>query len=307
VSRVLILFLDGVGLGDDDPASNPFAAAQTPTLDALAGGRRWLRDVPRHDNGRALFIPTDAGLGVPGRPQSATGQAAILTGVNASALIGMHYGPRPNPPLRALLDRDNLFKRVVDAGGRAALLDAYPPRFHQAIARGKRLPSSIQQAALAAGVRLRTEDDIYAGQGLSADWTGQGWRDELGYTDTPLYAPAEAGARLAALAAQYDFSLFSHWISDVIGHRGPLAEGVALVELFDGVLAGLLDAWDDAAATLVITSDHGNFEDLSTRKHTENLVPTVVVGAARAAFADLTDLTGIAPGVLRALGLPARA
>ncbi|NDJ77325.1 MAG: metalloenzyme domain-containing protein [Chloroflexi bacterium] len=302
MTHVLLIFLDGIGLGDDNPETNPFAAAHTPTLDALAGGHRWLHGVPRTDTERALFLPTDPRLGIPGRPQSATGQATILTGRNVPAEIGQHYGPRPNAPVRALLDDDNLFKQVVSGGGTAALINAYPPRFHELIASGKRLPSSIQQSALAAGLRLFTEDDIYTGAAMSPDWTGEGWRSELGYTDTPVYSRAEAGAHLAQLALQRDFTFFSHWITDVIGHRGPFERGVAVLELFDGVMAGLLDAWDDERGLIVITSDHGNMEDLSTRRHTENDVPTVVIGAARHTFADgLHDLTGITPGVLRVL------
>jgi 2,3-bisphosphoglycerate-independent phosphoglycerate mutase len=302
MTHVLLVFLDGIGLGDDDPAVNPFAAAHTPTLDALAGGRRWMRGTPRTDTGRALFIPTDPRLGLPGRPQSATGQATILTGRNVPAEIGEHYGPRPNAAVRAILNEDNLFKHIVNAGGTAALLDAYPPRFHELLARGKRLPSSIQQAVLAAGLRLLTEDDVYAGTAMSSDWTGEGWRDYLGYADIPVYSRAEAGALLARLAMQRDFSFFSHWFTDEVGHRGPFERGVAVLELFDGVMAGLLNAWDDDAGLIVITSDHGNMEDLSTRHHTENDVPTVVIGGARHVFADgLHDLTGIAPGVLRVL------
>jgi len=231
MKRALLLFLDGVGLGDNDPATNPFAAARTPTLDALAGGQRWLRGVARHDNGRAVFIPTDPRLGVPGRPQSATGQAAILTGRNVPAALGEHYGPRPNAAIRALLDRDNLFKGVLASGGSAALITAFPPRFFDALARGKRLPSSIQHAALTAGLRLATEQDIYAGTAMSPDWTGAGWRSDLGYTDTPLYAPEEAGALLARLAGERTLTFFEHWVSDMIGHRGTLAQGVALLEL----------------------------------------------------------------------------
>ncbi len=302
VKRVLLLFLDGVGLGDDNPATNPCAAARTPTLDALAGGQRWLRGAARYDNGRAIFIPTDPRLGVPGRPQSATGQAAILTGQNVAAALGEHYGPRPNAAIRALLDRDNLFKRVLASGGSAALITAFPPRFFDALARGKRLPSSVQQAALAAGLRLATEADIYAGAAMSPDWTGAGWRSDLGYTDTPLYAPQEAGAHLARLADERTLTFFEHWVSDMIGHRGTLAQGVALLELFDAVMAGLLAAWDDNGGVIVITSDHGNLEDMTTRKHTANDVPTVIIGAARERVAEgLRDLTGIAPGILRAL------
>lgn len=302
MTHVLLIFLDGIGLGDDDPATNPFAAAHTPTLDALAGGQRWLRGASRVDSERALFVPTDPRLGVPGRPQSATGQATILTGRNVPAEIGEHYGPRPNPPVRAILDEDNLFKRVVDGGGSAALINAFPPRFHEAIGRGKRLPSAIQHAALSAGLPLFTERAIYDGTAMSPDWTGEGWRTDLGYTDTPVYGRAEAGAHLAHLAMQRHFTYFEHWITDVIGHRGPFERGVAVLELFDAVMAGLLEVWDDDRGLIVITSDHGNMEDLGSRHHTTNDVPTVIIGAARHLCADgLHDLTGITPGVLRAL------
>ena len=194
MTRVLLIFLDGIGLGDDDPAINPFAAARTPTLEALAGGRRWLRDTPRFDNGRAVFIPTDPRLDVPGRPQSASGQATIITGRNVPALIGEHYGPRPNPAIRAIIREDNLFLRISHAGRTAALINGYPPRFHQMIASGKRLPSSYQEAVLRAGLPIFTEAEMYAGTAMSPDWTGEGWRSELGYSDTPLFDPAEAGA-----------------------------------------------------------------------------------------------------------------
>ncbi len=44
--HVLFLFLDGVGLGPADPASNPFAAASYPSLRALAGGADWTAEAP---------------------------------------------------------------------------------------------------------------------------------------------------------------------------------------------------------------------------------------------------------------------
>ena len=43
------------------------------------------------------LLALDAGLGVEGLPQSATGQAVLLTGVNIPAELGYHYGPKPNP------------------------------------------------------------------------------------------------------------------------------------------------------------------------------------------------------------------
>lgn len=86
------------------------------------------------------------------------------------------------------------------------------------------------------------------------------------------------------LARRYRFSFFSHWLTDQIGHRGTLAEGVGLLELFDGVMAGALDAWGDDDGLMIITSDHGNMEDLSHGKHTENDVPVVAIGRGAGEF-----------------------
>ena len=52
--------------------------------------------------------------------------------------------------------------------------------------------------------------------------------------------------------------------------------------------------------SLVVASDHGNLEDLSTRNHTRNPVPVIGFGRAAEAIGEVVDLTGIAP-VLREL------
>ncbi|MBC8100549.1 MAG: hypothetical protein H7Y11_13990, partial [Armatimonadetes bacterium] len=236
--RILLIFIDGIGLGDDDPAVNPFAAAHTPTLCALANGQRWVRATGAQTSERASFIPTDAQLGVPGRPQSGTSQAAIITGENVPHLIGRHYGPKPDAVTRDLLAHDNFFKQVLAHGKSAGLLNAYPPGLLASIARGKTLRSSLQHAAYTAGLPMWDADALYRGDALSEDWTSAGWREHLGFVDAPLYTPMQAGHKLVELARRYDFALCSHWLTDTVGHRGTLAEGVALVETLDGVLAG---------------------------------------------------------------------
>jgi hypothetical protein len=300
--HILLIFMDGIGLGEDDRMTNPFAAAHTPTLDALAGGHRWLRSTGRRAGTRSLFIPTDPRMGIPGKPQSASGQAAIVTGRNIPALIGEHYGPRPNEAIRALLAEDNFFKQVVAHGKSAALIEGYPPRRFEEIERGKALRASYQEALHQAGLPMFGEDKIYSGDALAVDWTGEGWRTHLGYTDSPIYTPHEGGRRMAQIAKHYDFAMFSHWMTDLVGHRGSLADGVRLVELFDAVMAGALEAWDDDDGLMIITSDHGNMEDLSHNKHTENDVPTVVIGRGREAFAaHISTLADIAPAMARCL------
>jgi hypothetical protein len=300
--RILFIFLDGVGLGAADPETNPFVTAEIPTLMQLLGGRRPLEDTPRTETARALFIPTDAAMGVPGAPQSATGQAAILTGLNVPQRVGGHWGPKPNEAVARIIEEESLFIKLKARGLDAALLNAYPQRYLDAIDSGRRNYSAIPLAVTAAGIPLFTADDLRAGRALSADFTGEGWRTQLKIPDAPVYSLREAGHKLAELAAARPFSFFEHWPTDYAGHRGTLAEARTLIERFDAVLGGLLEAWDDDAGLVVITSDHGNLEDLSHKHHTLNRVPTFVVGAARSAFADgLRDLTGFTPAILRAL------
>ncbi len=304
--HVLIFFMDGVGLGAAEAESNPLAAASMPHLDALLGdGWPFLAEGSLLTS-RATLVATDANMGLPGRPQSATGQATILTGRNIPDLVGEHYGPKPNPPVAALIREGSLFQEVVDAGGRAALLTPYPQGFFDAIASGKRLLSAVPLAASEAGLSLKTADDLRQGDAVSPDFTNAGWRDFLGYDDLPLLSPEQAGRQLAEVARRYSFSFFEHWPTDRAGHRGPLDEAVRHMELIDAALGGLLAAWDDSRDLLIITSDHGNLEEKDHRQHTRNPVPTILVGPGHNELAThVTDLTGIATVVRAFLGLPA--
>lgn len=300
--HILFLFLDGVGLGEDNPQINPLACARLPVLESLLGGKRLLKDTPRLDNGRAVFIPTDASLGVDGPPQSATGQATIVTGFNVPALIGRHWGPKPNKAVAEILRRQNVFKTLSARGQAAALINAYPKRYFDAITSGRRMYSAIPMAVAAAGIPLMTAEDLRAGEAFSADFSGEGWRSDLKYADTPVYSLPEAGARLAAVARKRAFTFFEHWLTDYVGHRGTMAEGVRVMERLDAVLGGLLANWDEGEGLIVITSDHGNLEDLSHNHHTLNCVPAIIIGRRRAEFADgLTDLTSFTPAIVNYL------
>ena len=304
--HILALFLDGIGLGADDPEVNPFALADMPTARRHSNGKRWLRGIGRQCAENAAFVPTDARLGVKGRPQSGTGQASILTGINLPRRIGRHYGPKPDLPTRQLVARHSYFKSLVDRGKSARLLTAYPPGLLNDFARGKTLRSSIQQAAYESGLPHFTVDDVVEKRALTAEWTTRSWRRYLNIKDLPEYSAREAGRLLAQLSRQYDFAFHSHWMTDRIGHRGPFDRGVSLLETFDDVLAGVLDEWDPAEGLVVVISDHGNMEDLSTRHHTTNDVPTLIVGDRAQTFADgYAALTDFAPACDRILfGMP---
>lgn len=297
--RVLFVFLDGVGLGSDNPIVNPFAEAEMPNLQKLLGGQKMLALSAPYEGERATLRAIDANLDVDGLPQSATGQAVLLTGVNIPAALGYHYGPKPNPETAAFLHDGGIFGEVTRAGKRAALLNAYPPGYFHAIESGKRLYSSIPLAVTKAGLSLLTIADLVAGHAISADFTGEGLRERLGQADVPTLTLAQAGARLADLSARYDFSFFEYWLSDYAGHAQDLDGAVSLLERLDVAFGALVDAWKDDEGLILLTADHGNLEDLSTRKHTFNPVPLLLIGnkKARRLFDGVTNLAGVAPAI----------
>ena len=215
---------------------------------------------------------------------------------------GGHYGPKPNQAVRDVLAEGTLFCALAEAGYLAALLNAYPEQYFDAISSGRRLYSAIPQAVTNAGIPLYGPADLYAGKALSADFTGEGWRDRLGLADVPVYTPEEAGAKMASLTADLDLAFFEFWPSDYAGHRQNREDASALLAHFDRVLGGLLSAWDDSSGLVLITSDHGNIESLDTRRHTTNPVPALVIGAAdlRQQFVqDLHTLADITPAILQ--------
>ena len=298
--RVLFIFMDGIGLGENNLETNPFARAQMPNLQRLLNGRTLTKEAAPFYGEQATLLGVDAAVGVAGLPQSATGQAILLTGINIPAELGYHYGPKPNPAVAAFLNEGTLFDRFVKAGRKAALLNAYPPPYFEAINSGKRIYSSIPLAVTNAGLSLFKNDDLFAGRAFSADFTGEGWRRMLKFAETPVMDAPQAGRKLAEVSKEYDFAFFEYWASDYAGHGQEMEAAVKLMETFDGVLGGLLEAWEDGL--ILITSDHGNMEDLSTRRHTEAEVPALVIGdqAARAEFTqDMKDLTDIAPAIWR--------
>lgn len=300
--HILVLFLDGIGLGENDPEKNPFAIAEMPTIHSLTNDKRWLAETGKQESERAIFIPTDPRLGVAGRPQSGTGQGAILTGLNIPQMIGRHYGPKPEAQTREIIREHSYFKRVIERGKTANLLTAYPHGLLHDFERGKTLRSSIQQAAFESGQPHFSVDDVINKRALTAEWTTNAWQHYLKIDDVPDYSAREAGQLMARLSRNYDFAFHSHWFTDRVGHRGPFQQGVDLLEMFDQVMTGILDEWDDDEGLIVVISDHGNMEDLSIRKHTENDIPTLIIGNRKEEFADgysaLTDLVPASDKIL---------
>jgi hypothetical protein len=197
----LFVFVDGLGLGSEDPALNPLAdTTRFPCLGDLLRRAR----------------PLDATLGVSGLPQSATGQAALLTGLNAPALMGRHIEGFPPPRLRDLVREHNLFSKLRNAGKTCTFANAYwtdtptepLPRFI----------SVTTAATLSAFGAVRGREELLADRAVYHDLTRTALR-ERGYTG-PLLSPEAAAEHLIALAASHEFTLFEFFETDRAGHSG---------------------------------------------------------------------------------------
>jgi hypothetical protein len=301
--RVLLLFLDGVGIGEDDARTNPLVRANLSVLRELLGGsvpvRGVVDDEPVRGAPGCWLIPADATFGIPGRPQSGTGQTSLLTGRNGPALMGRHFGPWVPTMLRPLLATENLLSRARAAGRTAAFANAYPAAWAEA--RAHRRPAAPPLAALAAGVLTRHRDALREGRAVVSEITNDGWRAHLD-ADAPVISPARAGRNLAAISAESEVTLFAHYDTDHVGHRKDVGAAVAVLERVDAFLGGLLPALPPDTL-LVVASDHGNVEDATT-SHTLNPVPVIAAGPGSEFLAGrVRAISDVVPAILHLLNI----
>lgn len=262
--RILFVFLDGVGIGAPEPVTNPFFAASLPSLET-AIGRIPSLDEPRTTGPLGRAFPLDATLGVEGRPQSGTGQYALLTGLNGAERIGRHFGPWTPSALRDSLQMDNFFVTFQSAGLGVAFANAHPPGYTRS--RWFKRPAPIPLAASAAGLMDRGIDDLIRGTGLASD-IENGRMAAVVEDALPAVTPDGAGRNLARLAQGPDLTFFAHYSTDSVGHRENMAASVRALERVDGFLGGILAERDPTVGVLV-ASDHGNVEAVEAG-HTRN-------------------------------------
>ena len=312
MKRILFVFLDGVGLGPAGP-QNPFSTVAVPHLEALAGGAPWTDVLSDRDQRDHVVRSLDATLGIEGLPQSGTGQATLFTGVNCASIVGRHFGPFPHSATYDALDTKSLFRRLqafgsVDAelsddapSARdwAAFANAYPPQFFETV-RNRGRWTVTTRACAEASVRIRDADALRSGRALAADLTGAAWRDQLGL-DVPQITAAESGRRLLALSRDYPLTLFEYFLTDKLGHGRLDEEPSALLRQIDRFIGAILHEFDPTRETLLLTSDHGNLENLESTTHTRNPVPLLVHGWAAPHFQSAASLTDVTPALVAAL------
>lgn len=311
--RVALLFIDGVGIGRRDPDVNPLARGDY-LLSHFDDGTR--APLP----GGGAFAAVDTTFGVPGRPQSASNQTAILTGLPAPRMIGKHVLGYPSPALRRILGEHSIARRLRAHEKRSTFANAYPAGYLDALGLPRRhsekpdvvippnalrrlRPSATTVAMSAAAVLLRTLDDARRGEALTNDIDGRRAR-QRGF-QIPRRDPEEAAEIFWRIFGETDFLLFEHYLADEAGHAQDHQAAQDALETFDRFArAVVLNRPEDAY--VLVCSDHGNVEDLSTRSHTLNPVPVLTFGPDAALVADaVRDVADVGRTVLRLLGAPA--
>lgn len=241
-----------------------------------------------------LLRAVDACLGVPGLPQSATGQTTLFTGVNAAALVGDHLSAYPTQRLRDVIAEASVMKQVAAAGGQVLFANAHSERFWELIRKNERRLSASTLTALAAGAPIPTLADLAEGRAVLWDLTHEIASRHLGY-ELAIVSPEQAGARLARLASEHDLVLYESFLTDLAGHQRIESEWV--LTRLDAFLGAVL-AHKTAETTVVLCSDHGNVEDATTKSHTTNPVPLLVVGPGAQRFAAATSITDVTPAIV---------
>lgn len=273
--RIVFFFIDGLGIGKNDFAINPCAHQGIRVFNNFETDT-----FPKKILLNGLVKPIDACLDVEGLPQSATGQTALFTGINASRTVGMHLSGFPNGKLRTLLESHSILRQVKELGKKPAFINVYRPIFFEmGPEKLLRYLSVTSVANWKAGLKFFDFTDLRAERALYHDFTNQ----ELlrkGF-NVPEFSPENAGKILSRSSLQFDFCLYEFFKTDVAGHTQQMPRAVNLLLVLERFLFSFLENTDLSNTTVVLTSDHGNIEDLSLKTHTKNNVPLMVWGPGR--------------------------
>ena len=288
---VLLFFIDGLGIGSRGPfnpldsldGAHPLAVFQNESLTTIQDG---------------IVVPTDACLGVEGRPQSASGQTTILTGINAPSRLGYHKQGFPNSAMLEILRDHSVFLQLTRAGIKPiTFANTYTSKFFD---QPPRWVSATTAAVAAAGLPFRKVADNQAGRAVFHDFTNQALIERG--EDVVLRTPEEAAIVLANIVSENRFTLYEYFITDKVGHAQDATAARTVLQNLAAMIRGVLNGIDLRRTSVILTSDHGNIEDLSTRNHTLNQVPTIVWGADKEHIAKrIKSLADITPAIVETL------
>lgn len=290
------IFINGIGVGERNPL-NPLSNGTLKSFSHFTNSSGFDSQCEERMEDKILFKKIDANLDVAGLPQSGTGQTTLFTGENASKLIGKHFGPYPHSGIKPLLKEQSLFHKTIALGKKPHFMNAYPDIFFKRSSKRDRW-SCTTLMTKSAGLRLNKIKDVIDGNAITAEITQSVWRSRLNL-DVPEIVPEEASERVLRSLKRYDLVLYEYYLTDKAGHEQSREMADQVLSVLDQFIWGIIQGLspDD---TLVITSDHGNLEDLSVKTHTRNPVPLFVMGDGKA-FHSVRSIQDVTPAILDVL------
>lgn len=294
---VIFLFIDGVGLGEEK-SFNPFCQSEFRGFSAMCGCQSFSKNATEIIQEEHVFKKVDATLNVQGLPQSGTGQATLFSGKNASKIIDKHFGPFPHSGNKHLLDKQSLFQKAQNLGKRCQFMNAYPDIFFQKAQKRNRWTCTTLMTKNAE-IKLNSAEEVKKGNALTAEITQEAWKTHL-HIDVPRISPEKAADRLLNQTDKFDLLLHEYYLTDKAGHSREIKKAVEYLEIYDRFLWHLIQQ-KPRKVTIVISSDHGNVENLSIKTHTLNKVPLFVLGPGAYHFSKAESIMDITPGILEVL------
>lgn len=293
---VFFVFVDGIGVGENHP-DNPLASYEFKSFSYFTGENGIHKECKERVEKDFLYKAIDANLGVEGLPQSGTGQTSLFSGKNASKLAGRHFGPFPHSETKHLLQKESLFHQVVNLGMTPHFMNAYPDLFFKHAEKRNRW-SATTLMVQSAGIPLNRLEDVKNESAITAEIVQSAWREKLNL-DVPQIKPSQASKRVLSALQNYDLVLFEYYLTDKAGHKMEREIADRVLRVLDDFLTEILRNLSEKD-TYVLTSDHGNLEDLSTKTHTRNPVPLFVKGDIEP-FLKATSILDVTPGIIEVL------
>jgi bisphosphoglycerate-independent phosphoglycerate mutase (AlkP superfamily) len=287
-NRIIIIFIDGIGIGNLSPSFNPCFYSKTGIFSSTNKELPW----------EGLLFPLDAQLGISGLPQSATGHTTIYSGINAPALIKKHLYGFPNAELRMALREKSLFVRLIRKGLNCKFMNAFRPIFFTSpeLFKNKHMSATTEMNKYA-GLPFADFSQIKGHKALYHDYTN-GEPVSKGF-DLPVFSARQAAQILVNESALNNVVLYEYFMTDFAGHACDMETAVNEIHLVENLIMAVLKKIDMRETSLLVVSDHGNIEDLRTKSHTLNPAFFGIWGdRLKKSNLDLNSLLDVCPLIL---------
>lgn len=291
MKKIIFIFIDGFGIGNKN-RYNPFYRVQSPIFSFFKND---FKDKNKLIINKGYLYSINTQMGLKGTPQSATGQTALFTGCNTGQILKKHVCGFPNKELRKLLVKDNLLLSSQKKGYKSIFFNCYPT-YAEELSQGQLsinnkgeikiknnthiVSSLLKKISVTTTIALSLKQYFFNIMDLKDEKTiYQEFTNTILHRknkDIPVFSPKKAGYILSQSIKDYDFVLYEYFQTDVAAHKQDMKRVCEIARDLDLFIDTLLLNVNLKDTTVIITSDHGNFEDLSIKRHTNNPVPLFI-------------------------------